>query len=249
MTPSTWLKVFITTDACKAAAANYHWIAAHSDPTFLPRLLNLDDRALLFEYVPGHHAQPQDLPALAVLLGRFHAALCATQLRDARMDQPFHAAGLTIPSFVDVRERRLLTRLRSAPLPDTWLTADLIRKWMHAAAGLPSSVYKDSNVRNFLIADTVIAVDFDVLTLAPFGYDLAKLVVSAVMTYGHISEDLVAGVLDLYNDAVNEVGVPGCPLEEFAVWAECHHVLTSPYLGSNGYQVPWSTARPGLLTP
>ena len=45
------------------------------------------------------------------------------------------------------------------------------------AADGPAAFYKDANPRNFLItpAGHPVTIDFDDLTLAPFGYDLAKL--------------------------------------------------------------------------
>ncbi len=56
---------------------------------------------------------------------------------------------------------------------------------LHGACGGPAAFYKDANPRNFLITPAgPVTVDFDDLTLAPFGYDLAKLVVTLAMTYG-----------------------------------------------------------------
>ncbi len=149
-----------------------------------------------------------------------------------------------IRSFAHRRRPRLLRLLDASPSPDTWLTVQRADKWMSHAAGLPASVYKDANVRNFLLTDDdVVAVDFDTLTLAPFGYDLAKLVVSAAMTYGPFPDPLVGCVLAAYNAVLAAHRLPACTAEEFEAWTEMHHVLTSPYQGSNGYQHSWRASR------
>ncbi|MGH3867969.1 MAG: hypothetical protein ACRDQ4_17960 [Pseudonocardiaceae bacterium] len=46
-------------------------------------------------------------------------------------------------------------------------------------AGLPPEIYKDANIRNFLLTDhSVVIIDFDELTLPPFGYNLARLILT-----------------------------------------------------------------------
>jgi hypothetical protein len=69
---------------------------------------------------------------------------------------------------------------------------------------------------------------------------LAKLVVSAAMTYGPLDSGLVHGALLAYNQLLAEAGLPACTTEQFTAWAQMHHILTSPYLGRNGYRFPWS---------
>lgn len=102
---------------------------------------------------------------------------------------------------------------------------------------MPAAFYKDANPRNFLIADARVAViDFDSISLAPFGYDLAKLVVSTAMTAGPLPEDTIRRAVDAYNCEPQSRGFPGCSWREFAAWCEFHHILTTPYLGTNGYK-------------
>jgi thiamine kinase-like enzyme len=144
--------------------------------------------------------------------------------------------GTVLAGFAEHRERCLLELLAAPARPDTWLTAELAREWIAHAADLPAVVYKDANVRNFLLTSTVVAVDFDTVTLAPLGYDLAKLVVSATMTYGPLDTDRVTSCLHKYNELLSETGLGTCTSEQFSAWAEMHHVLTSPYLGRNGYR-------------
>jgi aminoglycoside/choline kinase family phosphotransferase len=92
-------------------------------------------------------------------------------------------------------------------------------------------------------------VDFDDLTLAPFGYDLAKLIVSAAMTYGRLPKSTLDDCLNAYNDAAQTACDPydvdlGCSFEDLVQYSEIHHVLTSGYLGRHGYIHTWPDARP-----
>jgi hypothetical protein len=83
-----WVKRFATVEACRVAAANYHWIASPGAP--VPALLAAHPDRLVFEYVHGHHARPGDLLWLAELLGRVHHAAHTTDLHRARLDRPHH---------------------------------------------------------------------------------------------------------------------------------------------------------------
>lgn len=144
------------------------------------------------------------------------------------MDEPFHTRhGLTITDFITPRR----TALEKIPLPVT---------------GQPAALYKDANIRNFLLTDDGVAVvDFDDLTLAPFGYDLAKLVVSAAMTYGQLDPHMIELALNTYNSHTAAVGrFTECPMQHLRVYAEFHHLLTAPYLHRNGYRHPWPRVRP-----
>jgi aminoglycoside/choline kinase family phosphotransferase len=97
-------------------------------------------------------------------------------------------------------------------------------------------------LRNILLTDHGVAlVDFDDLTLAPFGYDLAKLIVSTGMTYGQLAPSLVADTLTAYN---TRVGANACTINRLHRYAELHGSLTAPYLHRNGYRYPWPTVRP-----
>jgi len=56
-----------------------------------------------------------------------------------------------------------------------------------------------------------VTIDFDDLTLAPFGYDLAKLVVTLAMTYGELPGEQIAAALFAYNtDAARQCAAPRC---------------------------------------
>jgi aminoglycoside/choline kinase family phosphotransferase len=60
-------------------------------------------------------------------------------------------------------------------------------------AGLPAVIHKDANIRNFILTEAGVAiVDFDDLTLAPYAYDLTKLIVSTATTFGRATRSLCA---------------------------------------------------------
>jgi Ser/Thr protein kinase RdoA (MazF antagonist) len=237
----TWTKTYPTPHAARAAAAHYDW-TSDTGQLQLPDLLLRDETSLVFTYVNGRHVQPADLRAVARALARFHAA-AHQHLGGVPAGRPHRThSGLTIPGFSTRRAERLQQALTSPERPATWLTPEHAAAWMERAEGLPAAVYKDANVRNFLLTDTaIVGIDFDTLTLAPLGYDLAKLLISAVMTHGPIAETVLEGALAAYNDVLAAADLRGCTAEEFAAWSEIHHVLTSPYQGINGYQHRWTS--------
>lgn len=59
------------------------------------------------------------------------------------------------------------------------------------------------------------------------------------MTYGPLSRLLIARAFDRYNAVLADMGLPGCTRAQFTAWTRMHHILTSPYLGRNGYQFSW----------
>jgi len=207
-----------------AARAHLHWLAQLDSGVRLPQLRPGGGNRLAFEYLPGRAPRPSDLTCLAAALGQLHGAAHARELRTARLDRPFPTlSGLTIPDFYTGR-----------------------RHVLAEAAGLAAALYKDANIRNFVITvDGPALVDFDDLTLAPFGYDLAKLIVSTAMTFGPISAADVEVALDAYNHHVHATGGPSgsCTPEQLAAYTEVNHLLTNRYLHRNGYQYSWPDVR------
>lgn len=217
-------------DPQRAQAARQHrdWLAALDSGVPVPALRIASPHRLELEHLGHRQPGRNDLSLLAGALGRLHAAAYARQLHAARPDTPFATpAGLVITDFVTPR-RSLLAQL---PVP---------------ANGLPMAFYKDANIRNFLLSDAGPAiVDFDDLTLAPFGYDLAKLIVSTAMTYGRLDSHEVEAALEVYNGHSAAVGGnTACPVERLQVFAEFHHLCTVRYLHRNGYRYPWPEVRP-----
>lgn len=158
-----------------------------------------------------------------------------------RLDQGFDLPGIgRMSAFTASRIARVRHNMGAAMVPGPALSIDRAVHIIEASADEPAAFYKDSNPRNFLITPTTItAVDFDDLTPAPFAYDLAKLLVTTAMTHGPLPTGLSAKALAAYN-----VETPyRCSPDRLADWMEIHHILTSPYLGRNGYTHSWHTLR------
>jgi hypothetical protein len=231
MTPADYTKYY--RDPTRAAAASIHlsWLHGLDSGVRLPELRAAFPTKLRFEHLGHRHPGPRDLPLVAQALGRLHAA-AHRQLPGARLYRPFTVSStLTIPDFITGRTHALEGKLL-ALLPI-----------------LPVAIYKDANVRNTLLTATGIAlIDFDELTLAPFGYDLAKLIVSAGMTYGRLPHDVLDAALHAYNQAASSVRPTACPPELLRLYAGIHHRLTASYLGRNGYRHDWAQIAPWPTT-
>ena len=223
MTGAVFVKRYGSPERAAVARLNREWLSSLHAGVRLPVLRAASASELVLEHLGDRHPGQEDLAAVAQALGRLHAVAYDEHLHACRLDEPFTThLRLTIRDFHTPR-RRALTRM---PLP---------------VDGLPVALYKDANIRNFVLTDDGVAVvDFDDLTLAPFGYDLAKLVVSAGMTYGRLDPDEIALVLREYNDEVAEADSDAtCSLVQLRRYAEFHHLLTSRYLYHNGYRHSW----------
>jgi hypothetical protein len=211
-----------------AAAAHRDWLANLDCGVHVPALQSKGPHHLVLEHLG--HRQPGlgDLEVLAQALGRLHAAAYTRQLHAARLDEPFSAPNdLVICDFVTPRRNALV----QIPLQ---------------VAASPAAFYKDANIRNFLLTDAGVAVvDFDDLTLAPFGYDLAKLIVSAAMSHGSLDPHEVRRALTTYNEHTAQRDIDTtCSPEQLRLYAELHHRLTVRYLHRNGYHHAWPDVRP-----
>jgi hypothetical protein len=243
-----FVKRYPDEDARNRAEDNYRWLAGLRSPLLLPQLRAAVDRDLCFERIDGRHASPADLPMLAALLGDVHGTAYSRQLRHARLGQPFQTPdGHMLPSFPAGRVDAATRELKTGRVPGAGLTVAQAQRLLDGANG-PAAFYKDANPRNFLItpAGVVVTVDFDDLTLAPFGYDLAKLVVTLAMTYGPLPAALTVAALAAYNTAAaaHSGTLPGVSRDELMNWAEIHHVLTSRYAADGRYAVRWNQVRP-----
>ncbi|HZD69819.1 MAG TPA: phosphotransferase [Actinomycetes bacterium] len=251
--PRSFTKTYRDPAACRTALANYRWLDGIGAGPGLPRLVATGPDRLIFEHVPGRHAIPSDLVPLAWHLGDLHGAAHVGFLAGARLHIPLvTAAGRRIPDFLSTRLPALAARLASGLILDPLLDLPQATSLLEAAADGPAAVYKDANPRNFLLAPGgPVAVDFDDLTLAPFGYDLAKLVVTLAMTHGPLPISVIQQALDAYNRAADahRHGLGQVRLAALLTWAEIHHLLTSPYLGRHGYRFGWHTMRPAFLGP
>lgn len=218
-----FVKRYRAPGAAAAAALHLTWLTSLGTGIRLPALRMLAGTRLVTELLTGHHPRPEDFPVVAAAIGALHRDAYDRHLHHARLDRPYRVGGLLIADFVTSR-RNILAR---DPTP---------------YAGIPAAIYKDTNVRNVLLTEHGVAlVDFDDLTLAPFGYDLAKLIVSAAMTYGQPAPGSVTDALATYN---TQVGTCVCTVDRLRRYAELHGSLTAPYLHRNGYRHPWPTVRP-----
>jgi len=248
----TFVKQYATPARCQQATANHGWLGRFAAPMRLPIIHAAGPRHLHFEYADGSHVTPADLVAVAAHLGEVHGSTYHRQLLRARLDVAFDAGdGHSIAGFLARRLDAVERLLTAGAVRSPGLSVAEARARMLAAVHGPVAFYKDTNPRNLLLTSdnhdgAAITVDFDDLTLAPFGYDLAKLVVTLAMTYGRIPRRILEQALDAYNlasaRAHHDLG--GVSFSDFLTWAEIHHILTIPYLGRAGYRHAWSDLRP-----
>ncbi len=247
-----FIKPYSQPAACHTAAANYHWLASLGSILRLPRLLASGPCQLAFEYVHGRPAAPGDLVSLAAHLGDLHGIAHVKALHRARLDTLYVTeTGHPIPDFLTPRLRVLRQRLTDHVVPEPQLDLQPAIRLLEQATAGPAAIYKDANPRNFLLTSHgPVMVDVDDLTLAPLGYDLAKLVVTLAMTHGPIPRDDIHRALGAYNRVVrrHDHGLGLVTWTWLLAWAEIHHILTSPYLGRHGYRYGWHTLRPAILT-
>ncbi|WP_075739088.1 phosphotransferase [Streptomyces acidiscabies] len=237
---STFTKRYPTPETAASAARNYAWLATHALPMRQPALTEIGDTTLTFAHIEGRHAGPDDLLYLAALLGNAHGAAWRSTLHRAELTEPYSFDdGTPFGAYLAPREEVLRERRRQGFLPSDDALASMLEILRQGAEG-PAAFYKDCNLRNFLTTDdyTVFTVDPDQLTLAPFGYDLAKLVLSMVMTCGPMPTGLQDEVLAMYNKAAghHDARLGTTSRARFNGFLALHAVLTAPYAGRHGYR-------------
>jgi hypothetical protein len=235
-----FIKSYPTAAACAAAHAHHRWLSTVATPLHLPTITSSELRQLSFERVPGRHAKPADLVSLAALLGNAHGTAWITALHNARLDRTYPlGGGLSISDFLSPR---LAALGRQGHIPAAAGT-----RVLRDAVDGPAAFYKDTNPRNVLITRSgPVVVDFDDLSLAPFGYDLAKLIVTLAMTFGPLPRAMVGQALSAYNTAAaaHAAHLGATTLRQLLAFAEVHHAFTARYLGRGGYRYPWPEVRP-----
>lgn len=238
-------KPYRTPELAQSAARHHAWLASCQPLLRVPALLDAAGSRLQFERIDGRHPGPDELPAVADHLGALHAGLHRRELHAARLDTPFTTAtGLVVADFLDRRRAAVADKLTRGLVPKPGLSAEAADELLTSTADQPAAIYKDTNIRNILITDAgPVHVDFDDLTLAPFGYDLAKLLLSAAMTHGTAALQHLPVATDRYNHALASAGISPCGPQQIAAWLEIHHVLTAPYLHRHGYKHAWNHLR------
>ncbi|GAA3904615.1 hypothetical protein GCM10022244_13510 [Streptomyces gulbargensis] len=227
-----------------ASAARHHaWLTEHARPLRLPALTVFRPTSLTYEWIDGRPARAEDLLTLAALLGDAHGAAWATDLRPASLNTPHRFQdGTAFGDYIGPRDIALRRRWEQGYLPN--------RSALHAMLGLlektaegPTAFYKDSNPRNFIITEAgdIYTVDTDDLTLAPMGYDLAKLIATLVLTYGPLPASAIDGALLAYNEAAerHHAGLGTTDRRRLDDFLALHAVLTAPYIGRHGYLDIW----------
>ncbi|WP_235884052.1 phosphotransferase [Saccharopolyspora elongata] len=241
MTTRRFIKTYRDARAADTAREHYRWLTGLNAGIEYPEMIGGTDTTLGFAHVTGRAAELDDLPAVAAVLGRLHYAARRAGIDQAQVNSRYITpGGRWLAPFAGPRRKRL--HHQRDQTPDSPLDHQDIDAWLDHAALFPAAIYKDSNPRNFLITPDrgPVLVDFDSLTLAPVGYDLAKLLVTTGMTYGRLPRSAADDAVAAYT---HELGEP-CSHTEIAVWAEFHDLLTRRYLGRHGYRHPWSAVRP-----
>ncbi|MGP4115000.1 phosphotransferase [Streptomyces sp. 4N509B] len=245
MNAAGFTKHYGSPEARATAERNHAWLTAHASPLRLPPILHTEPTLLTFEHVVGRHAEPDDLPSLAAHLGDAHGTAWARTLHTAVLASPHQTPdGHDLPDFPTSRLEALARRVRDGHAHPS--EARRLRQRISQVTRLPAAFYKDSNPRNTLITPSgdPVTIDVDDLTLAPFGYDLAKLVVTLAMTHGTLPTGLITQAHSAYNHtASTHHPTLGVTRRDLAAYAELHGILTAPYLGRGGYRWPWHTVR------
>lgn len=243
MTRLPFTKHYETPERTAAAVRHYRWIARHAKPLRQPGLSVIGPLSLTFERVEGRPAGPEDLPRLAALLGDAHGAAWTSDLALAALHTPHRFQdGTVFEDYLRPRQVALRRRLEQGHLPDKAGLQAMLELLEKSAEG-PSSFYKDSNPRNFIVteADDIVTVDTDDLTLAPMGYDLAKLIAALLLTHGALPRDAIDTALTAYNEAAqsHDARLGTTDRERLDDFLTLHAVLTAPYIGRNGYRYSW----------
>ncbi|MFD8645097.1 MULTISPECIES: phosphotransferase [Streptomyces] len=243
MTAGRFTKYYETPARVTAAVRHHVWIAEHATPLRQPAVTGVGPTSVTFERVEGRPARPEDLPLLAELLGNAHGAAWTSDLRSAPLTTPHRFQdGTAFGDYLGPRQAALRRRLEQGYVPDKIALHTMLTLLEKTAEG-PTAFYKDCNPRNFLIKETgaVYTVDTDDLTLAPLAYDLAKLIVTLIATYGPLPEGAVVEALAAYNRAAacHDVRLGTTGRERLDDFVTLHAVLTAPYGGRNGYRHGW----------
>jgi hypothetical protein len=203
------------------ALAHHHYLLTLGARVPTAWRLPEEPTTLVMGSAEGQHPYGQtQLELVAAALGGLHQrALTST-------------ATAALPGFVEVRQRRLAAlRAAGTSLPD-------LGNWEKHAGETPNAIYKDTNRRNVLVSGaTVTWLDFDDLTQAPPGYDLAKLIVSAAMTDGHSPD--VGPLLDAYCTTLRGPSAIAATRRNLGLWLTMNGALTAGYVGRGGYRHSW----------
>jgi hypothetical protein len=251
MTLPPFIKHYESPERAAAAVRHYRWIKEHAQPLRQPALLESGPDSLTYERIEGRSVRLQDLPRMAELLGHAHGAAWRSDLWSAGLGTPhLFDDGTPFDDYLGPREIALRRRHEQGYLPSKAALRTML-SLLRETAREPLVFYKDSNLRNSIVTDAgdIVTVDTDDLSLAPMGYDLAKLIASLHLTYGPLTDRAVEAALFAYNAAA---GCHGAPLgstdrRDIDAFLALHAVLTAPYVGRHGYRWPLRSHLRGTL--
>lgn len=237
MVTAEFVKHYGSPAAAARAVRHHRWLAGNAPPMRQPRICGTAAASITFEHITGQHARTNDLRALAGLLGDAHGSAWDVDLRRADLGTPHPLpGGGSLGDYLACRRVALHRRLERGFLPGTAALRAMLTLLEETATG-PAAFYKDSNPRNFLItgSGTIFVIDTDDVTLAPLGYDLAKLIVTLQMTYRNLRSAAVTTALDSYNQAAARHGHLAVTHAHLDPFLALHRVFNAPYAGRHGY--------------
>lgn len=222
-------------------AVGNHALLLHLVPEHVPALLTVNpgDCCATWARAPGGPvASTRDLFEAGAVLGRLQHRWAQTR---KRLVHRLHRAAaaerrdLFRRRWHDLRDRQ--SPLAGADLEYVWTLVEL------AGTGL----YKDANATNFLMqTGRVTLVDFDTLTAAPPGYDLAKLLMTwAMRAEATLTLDLLQRLAARF-DGARGVAPGALSAALLILFCDLHWVLTYPYAEQHGYRRPWPAIRSRL---
>ena len=101
-----FVKHYPSSAARQAAEANYRWLAGLQSRLRLPELTAASGLVLCFERIDGRCARPEDLVMLAAHLGDVHGSAYATELHQARLNQPYPHGARPYAAVLPAQARR-----------------------------------------------------------------------------------------------------------------------------------------------
>ncbi len=233
----TYTKSYPTVSRLNRALQNHLWLK-ELRTCQLAEVSAVDraDARVELGWVHGRHPRLDDVDRVCRELGRFHGTLLTEALAPRLAE---------LPGFAESRVDALAAAMGNFSAP-AQMRENVERFVLLCDQQLPQAIYKDSNLRNLVIEDeTVTHLDYDDLTRAPIGYDLAKFLLSVSLTFG-VSPPIDAA-LAAYCDSAAVAGAErqllGVPPGMVEAMLEINWLLTAPYAGANGYIHAHKTRR------
>ncbi|MQB08167.1 hypothetical protein DXT91_29470 [Agrobacterium tumefaciens] len=207
-------------------------------PEHIPPLVSKNSRQrwISIQYIPDDGRLP---------INNFLAAVEVTRLLNESWEKIIDKSVYKISNFFDSSRLEAYSRgLKYIVDQSNWLTASNFIRVLKHFSGTSSNLYKDSNVTNFINYNGgAFIIDFDTITLAPFGYDFAKLLLTDAVKSHSLEQQRVAGALMQYR------WTPACgalSANLMLMFMDIHWIMAQPFRRKNSYQVDWAVLRPQM---